>query len=190
MTIDRPGFHEPVRDAQAVFRAVLSAMSSPGRLLTAGATLDPPPGLDEAAAAVLLTLVDAETPVRLEGEAAAAAEWVTFHCGAPIQDRAPFAVADELLDFATLDAGTDEAPERSATVIVQVLSIGAGTPFRLAGPGIKDSATLRVKGLPADFASRWAANHALFPRGVDLVLTCGEVLTALPRSVAITEMED
>ena len=44
-----------------------------------------------------------------------------------------------------------------------------------------------VDGLPADFASAWQANHALFPRGVDIVLCAGTSLAALPRSVALQE---
>jgi alpha-D-ribose 1-methylphosphonate 5-triphosphate synthase subunit PhnH len=47
---------------------------------------------------------------------------------------------------------------------------------------------LHAAGLPGDFVARWAANHALFPRGVDLVLCAGERLAALPRSVAIEEV--
>jgi len=45
--------------------------------------------------------------------------------------------------------------------------------------------SLEVDGLPDDFASQWAANHALFPRGIDLLLCSGATLAALPRSVAV-----
>ena len=40
---------------------------------------------------------------------------------------------------------------------------------------------------PAGFAARWAANRALFPRGVDLVLCAGRDLAALPRATAVAE---
>ncbi len=46
---------------------------------------------------------------------------------------------------------------------------------------------LHVDGLPADFIAQWAANHALYPRGVDMVLCAGDRLCALPRSVQIGE---
>jgi alpha-D-ribose 1-methylphosphonate 5-triphosphate synthase subunit PhnH len=36
--------------------------------------------------------------------------------------------------------------------------------------------------------SIWRRNHALFPRGVDLILCAGDKLTALPRTVAIEEV--
>jgi len=44
-----------------------------------------------------------------------------------------------------------------------------------------------VEGLPDDFAAQWAANHTLYPCGVDLVLCAGERLCALPRSVRVEE---
>ena len=44
---------------------------------------------------------------------------------------------------------------------------------------------LEVTGLPDDFPALWAANHALFPRGADLLLCCGTTLAALPRSVRV-----
>ena len=40
--------------------------------------------------------------------------------------------------------------------------------------------------LPAGFAAAWAANHAKFPRGIDLILCAGTEIAALPRSVRIT----
>jgi alpha-D-ribose 1-methylphosphonate 5-triphosphate synthase subunit PhnH len=49
-------------------------------------------------------------------------------------------------------------------------------------------ASLSVDGLPAGFASAWQENHALFPRGVDIVLCAGTSLAALPRSVALQEV--
>jgi alpha-D-ribose 1-methylphosphonate 5-triphosphate synthase subunit PhnH len=46
---------------------------------------------------------------------------------------------------------------------------------------------LNADGLPADFATIWQRNHALFPRGIDLILCAGNQLTALPRSVTVRE---
>lgn len=190
MSIDLPGFPDPVSGAQMCFRAVLEGMSRPGSVHDAGAGLAPPSPLDPATAAVLLTLVDADTPIWLAPFFSGARDWIAFHCGAtvvPELARAAFAVATEMPDLATLNAGTDEGPEEAATLIVQVRGLGQGARFQLAGPGLAAPATLPVDGLPDDFAAAWAANHALFPRGIDLILCAGNTLAALPRSVRIAE---
>ena len=62
-----------------------------------------------------------------------------------------------------------------------------GTPYRLSGPWLRAPAILRSEGLPDGFAAQWAANHALYPCGVDMVLCAGEQLCALPRSVRVEE---
>jgi len=188
MSVDIPGFADPVGEAQATFRAVLDALSRPGRIGSAGAGLTPPAPLDGATAAVALALVDQETPLFLDAAMQAAGDWLAFHAGAPVvadNARAAFVLASAWVDFAGLQAGSDEAPEASATVILQVAALGSGTAYRLAGPGLAAPSVLLVAGLPADFVAAWAANHALFPRGVDLVLCAGTTLAALPRSVTV-----
>ncbi len=188
MSLEQPGFADPVAGAQSCFRAVLDAMARPGRVQAAGAGLTPPAPLDPATAAVLLTLVDPETPLSLPAAAAPAAEWIAFHCGAPVVPRiaeASFVLRFDLPDFATLQVGTHEMPERGATLILQLPALGSGAALHLAGPGLAAPALLRATGLPGDFAARWAANHARFPCGVDLILCSGTMLAALPRSVTV-----
>jgi alpha-D-ribose 1-methylphosphonate 5-triphosphate synthase subunit PhnH len=187
----QPGFADPVAGAQSCFRAVLDAMARPGCIREAGADLAPPAPLAPATAAVLLTLLDYDTPVWLDPAAAAAGAWIGFHCGAPIVaaiGACRFAVALSLPKLATLPAGTHEAPEDAATLVLQVNAFGRGRSYRLAGPGLRAPALLSVDGLPAGFASAWQDNHALFPRGVDIVLCAGTALAALPRSVALQEV--
>jgi alpha-D-ribose 1-methylphosphonate 5-triphosphate synthase subunit PhnH len=189
-SIALPGFADPVGEAQATFRAVLDAMSRPGRLHQVGEQLTAPAPLDSATAAVLLTLVDNETPLWLDPAAEAARDWLAFHCGAVIIDTptaAAFALALSLPDLTALPAGSHETPESSATLILQIAALGRGTRYRLAGPGLREPALLATTGLPGDFATIWQQNHALYPRGVDIVLCAGTMLTALPRSVSIEE---
>ena len=191
MTLDisLPGFADPVLGAQASFRAVLDAMARPGSLHAAGAGITAPAPLDPATAAVLLTLVDGEIGLSLSADAAPARDWLAFHCGvafvAPAQ--AAFALALACPDFSTLSAGTDEAPEASCTLILQLPALGRGTRYRLSGPGLRVPTDFQAGGLPEDFVARWAANHALFPRGIDLILCAGTLLTSLPRSVRVAE---
>ena len=191
MTNLRPGFADPVTGAQACFRAVLDAMARPGRIHQAGIGLEPPTPLAPATAAVLLTLLDYDTPVWLDPAADPARDWIAFHCGAPIVADAAacgFAAALSLPPLGSLPAGSHDAPENAATLVLQVNALGRGRTFRLAGPGLRVPATLAVDGLPAGFAAAWQENHALFPRGIDIVLCAGTSLAALPRSVALQEV--
>jgi alpha-D-ribose 1-methylphosphonate 5-triphosphate synthase subunit PhnH len=189
-SISLRGFADPVRDAQSTFRAVLDAMARPGQLHHAGQNLVAPKPLKRATAAVLLTLVDNETPIWLDSAAAPARDWLAFHCGAAIvdaPDKAAFALGLSLPELETLPAGTHESPESSATLILQVRAFGTGTRYRLSGPGLRAPALLAVTGLPGDFVHTWQQNHARYPRGVDVVLCADTTLTALPRSVTIEE---
>jgi alpha-D-ribose 1-methylphosphonate 5-triphosphate synthase subunit PhnH len=183
-----PGFADPVSGAQACFRSVLDAMARPGRVHLVGGVSAPRP-LCDAVAAVVLTLLDHETPVWLDPDAAPARTWIAFHTGAPqvLSSQAAFAVSLSLPDFSELFAGSDEMPETSATVVLQVGSLGSGRRFMLEGPGLREPCALWVDGLPDDFVTVWQRNHGLFPRGIDLILCAGGQLAALPRSVTITE---
>lgn len=185
-----PGFAAPVTDAQVTFRAVLDAMAHPGKAHLVAALVPPMP-LNQAAAAALLTLVDHETPLWIDPAAAGAAAWIAFHTGAPRAAdpaRAAFVLALTLPVLTGLPNGTDEAPETSATVILQVSSLDTGRRYRLTGPGLRIPETVAISGLPAEFAAIWQGNRGLFPRGVDLILCAGDRLAALPRSVSIEEI--
>jgi alpha-D-ribose 1-methylphosphonate 5-triphosphate synthase subunit PhnH len=182
------GFADPVRDAQECFRAILEAMARPGTLMMAGGGLTPPVPLDPATAGVLLTLVDYDTPLWVPPEAAAARDWIAFHCGTGFTgtpERAAFGLALGLPDLRAFSPGTHEQPESAATIIVQVESLRDGVPFLLRGPGLRSFNTVAVRGLPANFVEIWQQNRTSFPLGVDLILCAGNTLTALPRSVTV-----
>lgn len=183
------GFPDPVLDSQAAFRAILDAMAHPGRIATVGMQLSPPAPLAPASLACVLSLCDHETPLWLDDAASSLAASFRFHCGAPLvgaPDRAAFALCcGPLPALAGFGQGTAEYPEHSTTVICQVSALGDGVPMTLRGPGIDGSQQLSVAGLPDDFSAQWAANGALFPQGVDVILTQGQRLVALPRSVKI-----
>jgi alpha-D-ribose 1-methylphosphonate 5-triphosphate synthase subunit PhnH len=143
-----------------------------------------------AAGAALLSLADADTPLWLDA-GDAVAEWLRFHCGAPITPdigAARFIVAcGAAPSLDALDIGTDEDPQLGATLILQVTGLVAGNGWRLTGPGIQHEHRLSVLGAPANFVAAWAQNQALFPRGVDVLLCAGDSIAALPRSVMIAE---
>ena len=91
--------------------------------------------------------------------------WIAFHTGASIVPAADatFALAMSLPDLAALSNGTDEMPETSATVILQVASLTIGTRFVLEGPGLREPTIIAIDGLPADFVAIWQRNHGLLP---------------------------
>jgi len=178
------GFQDASRDSAVAFRCVLEAMSHPGRIVRiAGAT--PPFPLSVAAGTVLLTLADQTTPVHLAAshDAEAARDWIAFHTGAPqaAPDRAMFAVGSwaALLPTGRFPIGTPEYPDRSTTLIVEVDGLSPDGAV-LRGPGINGSVTLSLPD-PAVFA----ANRALFPLGLDVILTCADRLACVPRSTRV-----
>lgn len=178
------GFADPAIEAAEAFRAVLQAMARPGRIArVAGAA--PPPPCSPAAGVVLLTLVDADTPLHLAGrhDCAALRDWVRFHTGAPLVG--PAGAAFGLGDWAALGPleawpqGTPEYPDRSATLIVELPRLEAAGA-RLTGPGIRDAAALSLPEVAG-----FAANAARFPLGLDFILTAGDRLAALPRTTKV-----
>lgn len=190
----KAGFDDSVHDSQRVFRALLDAMSRPGRIVTPSPPPELPAALHPATAAVCLALLDFETPLWLAGpDIAETRAWLAFHAGCPFvatPEQAAFALVTDvaalpaLVDFAL---GSDEMPERSTTLLLQVGRLVAGQGQRLSGPGIDGTAWLDVDGVTASFWTERAAACALFPRGLDVIFTAGPALAALPRT---TQVED
>ena len=179
-------------DNQSAFRALMDVTARPGTIKVLEGR-DAPLPLMPATAALIASLADFETPVWLDpalAQVTAVVEWVRFTTGAPITDdsrRATFAVvadARTLPDFGDFAQGSEEYPDRSTTVIAQIGSF-AGEAFTLSGPGLGEPRIFTAGPLPPDFAARCAANRALFPRGIDLILVADDRIAALPRSVRI-----
>jgi len=190
-----PGLADPTLDSQRIFRSALDAISRPGRIVEMTAAIPAPAPLHPAAAAVCLALLDFDTPLWLDDTAARpeVVEWLKFHCSVPLAaepEAARFALvadSERMPPLSAFGAGTAEHPDRSATLIVQVTALIGGTGRRLTGPGIATEVHLDVAGVPETFWTWASANHALFPRGVDIFLSAGQVIAALPRT---TRVED
>ncbi|MDO8980412.1 MAG: phosphonate C-P lyase system protein PhnH [Afipia sp.] len=189
------GFANPVLSSQSVFRSVMNALARPGSIQAIVDTVHAPSPLMQATAAVALTLFDHDTPIWLDNHFAgisAISAWLRFQSDAPLTvdaSLASFALIHRgalLPDFETFALGTPEYPDRSTTLVVQVDTLTEGPELVLCGPGIKGAASLRAGSMPSDFVERMQANRALFPRGVDVLLTCGSELVALPRSTHVT----
>lgn len=174
----QPAFADHPTESARAFRAIMQAMARPATVHDAFAPA--PAGLSPAAAAVLLVLTDGGTPVWTR----AGRDWLLFHTGAraaATRSEAAFAVGTwaDLVPLKDWAIGTPDYPDRSATLIVEVARLdGPGT--RLTGPGIEAEARL-----PLPDPAALAANAALYPLGVDVILTSGTRLAALPRSTRI-----
>lgn len=178
------GFADPPRESAHAFRAAIGALARPGTIHHVSSARPPAP-LSPAAGALVLTLCDPDTPLYLapSHDVADLRDWIAFHTGAPLAGHTTctFAIGtwEALVPLSSYPQGTPEYPDRSATLIVEVPSLhGPGTVLR--GPGIRDSVSL-----PLPDSAALAANAALFPLGLDMFLTCGADLAALPRSTRI-----
>lgn len=189
------GFARPVFDAQTVFRAVMDAMARPGTAHAVSPLAHPPAPLSPLAASVALSLCDHDTPVWLDKKLSqpAVRDWLGFHTGAPaatLATDAHFAFAaspDELIALENFTQGSQEYPDRSTTIVLQVESFDAGTPLTLSGPGIETTATVAPHPMPRHFSAQWKQNRARFPRGVDLILVSTDAIVCLPRTVRIAD---
>jgi alpha-D-ribose 1-methylphosphonate 5-triphosphate synthase subunit PhnH len=179
--------------AQSTFRKVMDATARPGTIQTIAEGAAAPAPLTGAAAAIALTLFDHDTPVWLDAAFAtdAVTQWLRFNTGCPIvtdQAQSAFAVAGDLAALPQLESfalGTPDYPDRSTTLILQVASLSGGEALTLSGPGIRDTAALAPQGLPKGFVEQLAANRALFPLGVDVLLVAGNDIAALPRTTIV-----
>ncbi|MCS3506769.1 phosphonate C-P lyase system protein PhnH [Achromobacter sp. JUb104] len=187
-----PGFSDPVNDAQTTFRAALKALAHPGRVEEITAQCGVPTGLSPAMTALLLTLVDGDTPLWLPPEVSAdALAFLRFHCGCPIvpsPSLARFAAVPMGCDAPALSAchpGDPAYPDLSTTLLLEVGSLADGHAVSLTGPGIQTRQALSVTGLPEGFWRDWRLNHQLFPLGVDVFLTQDRRMCGLPRTTRV-----
>jgi alpha-D-ribose 1-methylphosphonate 5-triphosphate synthase subunit PhnH len=189
------GFADKVLSAQSTFRSVMEAMARPGSVQRVTASVGTPPPMMRGVAAIALTLFDHDTAIWLDqkmSEAMDVARWLKFHSGAPIVGDssicsfALIADAEALPDLDRFSLGSNEYPDRSTTLILQVASLTEGPAYELRGPGIDGSAILNATLEPRDLFDRLAINAALFPRGIDVVLVADDAIVALPRTTRLT----
>jgi alpha-D-ribose 1-methylphosphonate 5-triphosphate synthase subunit PhnH len=192
--IPAPGFDDPTRGAQRVFRAVLDALAHPGRRYPLAVPPEAPEAFGPGLAAVALTLFDEECSVWIAGPAGddpELAAWLAFHTG--VARAAQPADADFVVvtrasrpALADLAQGTDVDPHRSATLVLDVRELDGQLPLTASGPGIDGSVDVDAPWADAAFLEEWRQNGARFPRGVDLLLVERDHVAALPRTTRLT----
>ena len=189
-----PGFVDKVLSAQSTFRSVMDAMARPGSVQRIVPMAGAPEPTMRGTAAIALTLFDHDTPLWLDSRMAESVDvvkWLKFHTGAPVvQDSsvASFALISDggaLPPLERFALGTNEYPDRSTTLILQIDGLGSGRSFELRGPGIDGAATLQASIKPFDLFERLHVNEALFPRGIDVVLVADDAVVAIPRTTRV-----
>lgn len=188
------GFADKVLSAQTTFRSVMDAMARPGSVQRIAAVAGTPAPMMRGTAAIALTLFDHDTPVWLDPAMSATPDvtrWLKFHTSAPVVADcavAGFALVADPANLPPLDRfafGSNEYPDRSTTLILQVESLTTGLAIELRGPGIDGSAILRAAIQPEDLFEQLAVNVALFPRGTDVVLVDDDAIVAIPRTTRL-----
>ncbi|MDP9965357.1 alpha-D-ribose 1-methylphosphonate 5-triphosphate synthase subunit PhnH [Variovorax paradoxus] len=194
------GFTDAALGSQAVFRSALQALAHPGRIVELSHDAQAPSQGQGASAALLLALLDPDCRLWLSPSLAGsdAAAWLRFHTGCVLVEapaQAQFAWIGKGDACPPLDAfaqGSDAYPDQSATCVIDVADVsapaeGSAARWTLRGPGIQDRTALAVEGLAPAFAAQWSANHALFPRGVDVFLAAPQRIAGLPRTTRIEQ---
>jgi alpha-D-ribose 1-methylphosphonate 5-triphosphate synthase subunit PhnH len=188
------GFADKVLSAQSTFRSVMEAMARPGSVQRILAAAGAPAAMMRGTAAIALTLFDHDTPVWLDprmSETSEVAKWLKFHASAPVvadSSICSFALVGDpaaLSDLGRFSFGSNEYPDRSTTLILQVESLSEGPAVELSGPGIEGTALLQVSVRTPDLLDRLAINATLFPRGVDVVLVHDDCIVAIPRTTRL-----
>jgi alpha-D-ribose 1-methylphosphonate 5-triphosphate synthase subunit PhnH len=193
------GFADKVLAAQSTFRSVMDAMARPGSVRPIAAAAGTPSPMMRGTAAIALTLFDHDTPVWLDpsmSETSDVTKWLKFHTGAPViadSSICSFALIGDARALPGLDRfsfGSNEYPDRSTTLILQVESLTQGMSLELRGPGIDGTAVLQAAIQPADLFERLALNAKLFPRGIDVVLVADDAIVAIPRTTRLAANGD
>jgi alpha-D-ribose 1-methylphosphonate 5-triphosphate synthase subunit PhnH len=188
------GFADKVLSAQSTFRSVMDAMARPGTVQRIVAAIGAPAAMMRGIAAIALTLFDQDTPLWLDPQISGTSDvtkWLKFHTGAPViadSSVCSFALVGDARALPGLDRfafGSNEYPDRSTTLILQVESLTQGPVLELRGPGIDGTAVLRAAIQPADLFARLEINRTLFPRGIDVVLVHDDNIVAIPRTTRL-----
>lgn len=179
-------------DSQQVFRAVLEALARPG---TPMALPRGPVGVLAPAVIPVFALADLTTGVCvLENPDDRWADVISTATSAPAwpAEMARLVAAvrpvseDEVRGFTR---GSAAAPENAALVTLAVRDVHGGPRrWTMSGPGVRGTAAVAPRGLPAGFVAARADAVAEYPAGIDILLVTDDGrVVGLPRTTTIIE---
>jgi alpha-D-ribose 1-methylphosphonate 5-triphosphate synthase subunit PhnH len=193
--VQRPGFQDLVHDAQTTFRSLLTAMAHPGTPIPLTLEMTPPEELLTSCAAACLTLFDLDTKIWVSPDLPATVKsWLTFHAGCSFTEdssQSHFAVIANAVTMPPLTGfhpGTNEEPEQSTTLLIQVPHWQEEPGLYLCGPGIVREQTMPQPEIADNFWQHWAENHHAYPLGVDVFFFHPQWVIGLPRTTTVQMM--
>lgn len=180
---------------QQTFRALLNAMARPG--VIGNVPLHDIGGDFAAALSVIESLVDHEVTFAVLPERADIIDAVLRQTGSRVAalEDAAYVLCESGSLAGVLDAakdGTLEFPDRGATIVCRVESIAesAAGALVLSGPGIKDTATVRIEGFSPEAQALLADRNSHPPLGLDVVfVTADGRVTCINRNTKLKERE-
>lgn len=196
------GLANPTRDCQNIFRQALKAISEPGSIVNVVDEAEQLASLgllSPAMFALIHTLTDQQTTLWLADSFSQGniAKNLQFHAGVElIQNKSQVmfacAMANEIEDISLFNAGTDESPEMSCSMLLQVaeLDIGANannhaTTLQLTGPGIASFKKVSLTGLSPQIIKYLVERSHPFPRGLDFYFVSQQQLLCIPRTTKV-----
>ena len=188
---------DEVFDSQRNFRTLMDGMSRPGKIfkLYKHNFLKSPEGLNPNVLTVLKTLGDNNITFSHNNETVE--RYIEINTGMlPDEiDKADYVLFDGKefnQSICSVNTGSLEFPENSATVIITVESILSGlykntfmnkTELHMTGPGVKDRNIVTVEGLDKKYLKSISEINSVFPLGIDVIFVDTEGnITCMPRT--------
>lgn len=176
-------FSHSFADSQRAFRLILKAISEPGIKVT----LPQIPvwgNASPAATAILMTLVDRETPFWLDsslGDEAMLEQLQRLGATTAAKADASVALLHAASDMAIEQFMPGDAP---TTVIIEVPALSGGLTLRLSGPNLREPRAIAPR-LPKAVLHYLRERVHSFPQPIDLIFTCGDQMMALPHTANV-----
>jgi alpha-D-ribose 1-methylphosphonate 5-triphosphate synthase subunit PhnH len=175
---------------QSIYRNLLDVMSKPGTVCTLDDTFTAhwPTGM----LAIAATLIDHEVDfcVLEDGQLAQNISDITQGGTTDIQEADFILVpgGDSRGRIREAKTGLPEFPDQGATIIYQAetLSADGDGSIQLQGPGIKETSTPSITGVPMEELSSLSEINCQYPLGVDVIfIDSKNQVMAIPRSVQV-----
>lgn len=185
----RYGFDDSAYGSCQAFRAIFEAMEHPGKLVTIREYPDAPGVFHSATAAACLILLDDQTPVWTDSDGQSPAiSWLLLGFGSSVvtePSMAHFAIITKPAAMPPLEnfrIGRYEYCEKATTIVVQVDDILLmdvdNRYFTITG---NRNIQLALKGVRKNFRHQWLQLFSRYPLGIDIFITCDDILIALPK---------